>query len=130
MKAFDLLCRFLIRFRYPISMPEDIAEALGLDLTNYITFDKFVSLLTCPNCKPTKLHKFMPRDKAELAFKNAHCKEFFKTSSLFSFYFAEGWMEFMLEFDDQSRLRRMYLHHKQIKQERGAEIQLQILPTT
>jgi hypothetical protein len=124
MKAFDQLCRFFIRFRYPISLPEDIAEALGINLSNYITFEKFVSLLTCPSCKPTKLHKYMSREKAELAFKNAHCKEQFKGSSLYSFYFAEGWMEFMLEFDDQSRLRRMYLHHKNIELERGAEIQL------
>ena len=64
MKAFDHLCRFFIRFRYPISLPEDIAEALGINLSNYITFDKFVSLLTCPSCKPTKLHKFMPREIA------------------------------------------------------------------
>ena len=124
MKAFDQLCRFFIRFRYPVTLPEDVASALGINLSNYITFDKFVSLLTCPSCKPTRLQKYMPREKAEEAFQNAHCKERFKGSSLFSFYFAEGWMEFMLEFDDQSRLRRMYLHHKNIKQERGIEIHL------
>lgn len=124
MKAFDQLCRFFIRFRYPVSLPEDIAEALGISLSNYITFDKFVSLLTCPSCKPTKLQRYMPREKAEQAFKNAHCKEVFNGTSLFSFYFTEGWMEFKLEFDNQSRLRRLYLHHKHIKQEDGTEIKL------
>lgn len=124
MKAFDQLCRFFIRFRYPVSLPEDIAQALGINLSNYITFEKFVGQLTCPSCAPTRLKKFMSREKAEEAFQNAHCKEHFKKTSLYSFYFSQGWMEFVLEFDDQSRLRRVYLHHKDIKHDRGVEIQL------
>ena len=65
----------------------------------------------------------MPKEKAQEAFQKAH-QEHFNRTSLFSFYFAEGWMEFVLEFDEQSRLRRMFLHHKNIKQERGVEIHL------
>jgi hypothetical protein len=124
MKAFDHLCRFFIRFRYPITLPEDVAEALGIHLSNYITFDQFVDMLVSPSCKPTRLKKYMPREEAEEAFEKAHSKEQFKRSSLFSFYFSEGWIEFVLEYDEQSLLRRMYLQHKNIKQERGIEISL------
>jgi hypothetical protein len=106
-------------------MPEDLAQALGIELSNYITFDKLVDLLTRPTCQPSKLLKYMSREKAEEAFHNAHSKELFKKNSLFSFYFSEGWIEFSLEFDDQSKLRRLYLHHKSIQHERGIEIHLQ-----
>jgi hypothetical protein len=110
-----------------VTLPEDVAQALGIELSNYITFDKLVTSLTCPSCQPSKLRKFMNRERAEDAFRNAHSKELFKKNSLFSFYFSEGWIEFSLEFDDQSRLRRLYLHHKSIQQERGIEIPLQSL---
>lgn len=124
MKAMEQLLRFFIRFRYPVSMPEDIAIALGLDISNYVTFDQFVNLITHPACIPTRISKYMPREKAEEAFKGAHCKDRFKRSSLFSFYFVEGWLEFTLEFDEQSLLRRVYVNHKQIKHERGVELTL------
>lgn len=127
MKAIELFSRFFLRFRYPVTLPEDVAQALGIELSNYITFNQLVHFLTCPTCCPSKLKKFMTREQAEEAFQNAHCKELFKKNSLFSFYFSEGWMEFSLEFDDESRLRRMYLHHKSIIQDRGIEIPLQPL---
>ncbi len=127
MKAFELLSRFFLRFRYPVTLPEDVAQALGIELSNNISFERFVHLLTCPTCQPSKLRKYMSRDIAEDAFQNAHCKEHFKKNSLFSFYFSEGWVEFSLEFDNQSKLRRLYLHHKSIEQERGIEIPLQPL---
>ena len=97
MKALELLSRFFIRFRYPVTLPEDLAQALGIELSNYITFDKLVNSLTCPACQPSKLLKFMSREKAEEAFCHAHSKELFKKNSLFSFYFSEGWIEFSLE---------------------------------
>ncbi len=122
MDAFEQVCRFFLRFRYPVSLPEDIAQALGLEISNYVTFDEFIHYLTSDSCKPTRLTKFMQREKAEEAFKEAQCKECFKHSALFSFYFAEGWVEFVLEFDDHARLRRLYLNHKTIQEERGTEI--------
>lgn len=124
MKALDSFYRFFLRFRYPVSLPEDIAEALGINVSNYLTFDEFVNQLTSPACRPTKLLKFMPRDKAEEAFRGALRKERFKQNTLFSYYFSEGWMEFALLFDEQSRLRRIYLHHRKIAQEEGIEIPL------
>ncbi len=124
MKAFDQLRRLMLRFRYPMTMPEDVAQALGIEMPNFLTFDQFVERLTCPNFRPTRLNRFMPRHIAEEAFRNARCKELFKSSSLFSFYFTEGCLEFVLHFDEQSLLRRLYIHHKQLKQERGVEIRL------
>lgn len=124
MKAIDCLFRFFQRFRYPVSLPEEVADALGVKLSNFITFQEFVDQLQNPTCRPTKLIKFMPREKAEEAFRGALRKELFPQNSLFSYYFSEGWMEFVLLFDEQSRLRRIYLRHKQISQEEGIEILL------
>lgn len=125
MKTFQHLYRFLIRFRYPVTLPEEIAEALGVSIPNSLNFDELVHKLTCHTCRPTKLCKFMPRNQAEAAFKTAQRKERFKSNSLFSFYFNEGWLEFVLQYDDDSRLRRMYIQHKIIQEERGIEIQLE-----
>ena len=124
MKAFSFIFRLMLRFRYPVSLPEDVATALGVDVSNHITFEEFVSRITSPACRPTKLTKFMPRDQAEEAFNTACRKERFKQNSLYSYYFTEGWMEFILKFDDQSRLRRVYLQHKHIHEDSGIEITL------
>jgi len=124
MKALDFLSRLLLRFRYPVSMPEDVATALGIHISNYVTFHEFVSHLSSPTCRPTKLLKFMSREDAEKAFFAAPLKEKFQNNTLFSYCFNEGWVEFILQFDDNSKLRRIYLQHRGIKQDRGLEIQL------
>lgn len=124
MKALESLYRLLLRFRYPVSLPEDVAHALGIQVSNFLTFDEFVNQLVSPECRPTRLTKFMPRDKAEEAFQGAQRTERFKQNTLISYYFNEGWMEFVLFFDEQSRLRRIYLQHKQIAQDSGIEIHL------
>ena len=124
MKAMDQLYRVFIRFRYPVSMPEDIANALGVDISNSVTFNQFVDRLTHPTFKPTRLRKFMTREKAEEAFKGAQSKDRFIRSSLFSFYFAEGWLDFTLEYDEHALLRRVYVNHKNIKHDRGVELAL------
>lgn len=116
MKVLTPLFRLLVRFRYPVSTPEDVAADLGLNMSNDLTFDQFINCLTNPCYRPTKLMKFMPREKAEEMFQLALRKEKFKQNSLFSYYFNGGWMEFMLLFDEQSRLRRLYIRHKDIKQ--------------
>lgn len=125
MKSFDFVYRFFIRWRYPVSLPEDVAGALGVPLNNYMSFQEFVTLLTSPSCCPSRLVKYMPRQQAEDAFRNALRKEKFSHLTLFSYYFNEGWMEFVLQFDDQSRLRRIYIQHKNIKQDAGIELPLQ-----
>lgn len=118
--------RFFLRFRYPVTLPEDIAKALGINVSNHVSFDEFLGFLTNPRCSPTTLEKFMPRNKAENAFKDAQRKDCFRHNSLFSYYFAEGWVEFKLEFDSEERLRRMYILNQRIQEDRGAEIPLAI----
>ena len=116
MKTLNIFRRFLIRFRYPMSMPEDVANDLGLEISNLLTFSEFIHQLTNPEFKPKKLVRFMPREQAESMFSAALRKEKFNHDSLFSYYFNGGWMEFILSFDQESRLRRMYIHHKDLKQ--------------
>jgi len=124
MKVIDSFFHVLVRFRYPVSLPEEIAKALGVPLSNALPFKEFVNQLIVPNLKPTTLCKFMRREQAEEAFQNAPCKERFHRSTLISYYFSEGCLEFVLKFDDQHRLRRLYLHHKIIPNEEGIEIPL------
>lgn len=124
MKTFYLLYRLFLRFRYPVSLPEDIALALGVDLNCYLTFDEFVKRMQCPNFKPTRLKKYMPRELAEDAFSSARRVDRFSQKSLFAYYFNEGWIEFVLQFDEQARLRRIYLQHKYIQGDMGLEIPL------
>lgn len=124
MKAIKLLYRFILRFRYPVSLPEDIATALGVELSNDLTFNEFVDFLSCPHCSPSRLTKFMKRDLAEAAFKNALRVDRFPRKTLFAYYFEEGWLEFCLSFDDRHRLRRVYVQHRQITSDEGIEILL------
>jgi hypothetical protein len=124
MKAFDWLFYVFHRFRYPVSLQEEIATDLGVKVANFLTFEEFVRCLTSPSCRPSHLERFMSRDKAEAAFERAQRKEKFGRSSLYSYYFHEGWLEFSLHFDEQARLRRVYLQHKHIIAEQGIEIPL------
>lgn len=108
--------RLFLRFRYPFSLPEEVAADLGLKISNALNFSQFIHCLTNPAHRPTKLIRFMPREQAEQIFQTALRKEKFKQNSLYSYHFNGGWMEFMLQFDEQSRLRRLYIQHKDIKQ--------------
>lgn len=115
MKVFQPILHLLIRFRYPVSLPEDVASDLGLPITNSVSFQEFIQCLTDPCQRPTKLTRFMPREQAEDTFRLAKRRERFKQNSLFSYHFKGGWMEFNLQFDEQSRLRRLYICHKDLK---------------
>jgi hypothetical protein len=123
MKILNPLFRLLSRFRYPVSLPEDVAKDLGFfSLSNFMSFSELVHTLTHPSSPPANLHRFMPRSKAEEVFRLASRKEKFFQNSLYSYYFDEGWLEFVLQFDEHSRLRRLYIQHKEIKDK--IEIQL------
>lgn len=124
MRLLESLRHMLLRFRYPVSMPEDIATALGIPLPNALSFTDFVIRLCQPSCLPTRLARFMPRELAEKAFCNAIRTERFYEKTLVSYYFPEGWLEFVLQFDKDSRLRRVYLLHREIQAEHGVEILL------
>ena len=90
MKVFRPLLHLLIRFRYPVSMPEDVASDLGLQITNSLSFKEFICCLTDPRYRPTKLTRFMPREQAEAIFCLAKRKERFQQNSLFSYHFKGG----------------------------------------
>lgn len=115
MKVLKPLLSLFVRFRYPVSMPEEVAADLGINITNALSFREFIHRLTDPVHRPTKLNRFMPREQAEEIFRSALRKEKFQQNSLFSYHFKGGWMEFILQFDEQSRLRRLYIRHKDLK---------------
>lgn len=109
MQLLESLTRLICRFRYPVSLPEDVARDLGMHLPNTLSFQEFLKLLSAPYQRPAKLRKFMSRSLAESTFASALKKETFRSCSLFSYYFNKGWLVFALYFDDDARLRRIYL---------------------
>jgi hypothetical protein len=111
MQLLESLTRLLSRFRYPVSLPEDVAHDLGMYLPNTLNFQEFLHLLSSPHQRPAKLRKYMGRTLAESTFESALKKEMFKSCSLFSYYFNKGWLVFALHFDDDGRLRRVYLQY-------------------
>lgn len=112
--VFASILKLYARLRYPVSMPEDLASDLGLTLSNSLTFHELIDFLTNPNHIPSNLCKFMPRENAEKIFSSALRKEKFQYNSLFSYYFNGSWMEFILQFDETFKLRRLYIRHKAI----------------
>ncbi|WP_052278687.1 hypothetical protein [Candidatus Protochlamydia amoebophila] len=65
------LTNLLTRIRYPTSLPAVVATDLGINISNTLNFQEFISLLTNPNCRPSKLSRFMPREQAENLFQTA-----------------------------------------------------------
>lgn len=124
LRPFDRITRFLARFRYPVTLPEDVAETLGLEVSNFLSFDELIKKLTCCNSNPLRLAKYMPRREAEHAFQHATCIDRFGRKTLVSYYFPEGWVEFVLEYDTEMLLRRIYLRHKGVEAEEGEEVNL------
>lgn len=109
MQLLESLTRLICRFRYPVSLPEDVAHDLGMHLPNTLNFQEFLYLLSSPYQRPAKLRKYMSRTLAESTFESALKKESFRSCSLFSYYFNKGWLVFALYFDEDGRLRRIYL---------------------
>lgn len=109
MQLFAGVTRLISRFRYPVSLPEDVAHDLGMQLPNTLSFQQFLKLLTSPHQRPSKLRKYMTRETAEATFGSALRKDIFKSCSLYSYYFKKSWIVFSLYFDEKSRLRRVSL---------------------
>ena len=112
------------RLRYPVSLPEDVAQALGVPISNFISFKKFSNQMKSPDLRPTRLTKFMSREAAEQAFGSALRREKFPRNTLCSYFFNNAWLEFSLHFDDQCRLRRLYVNHRDFPEQAGIEIPL------
>lgn len=115
MRSVDSICRLIARFWYPVTLPEEVTEALGVEVSNFLPFESLVEKLQCSCCHPTCLARYMPRKLAESAFKCATSKDVFKDKTLISYYFQEGTIEFVLLFDERAQLRRVFLQHKNLK---------------
>lgn len=113
--VYNAFLKLWARFRYPFSTPEDVAKDIGLPITNLISFPDFMNYLIEPSHRPSNLTRLMSKKDAENVFRSAKRKECFQQNSLFSYYFNGTWLEFILEFDDNSQLRRLYLRHKDLK---------------
>jgi len=103
------LTRLINRFRYPASMPEDIAQDLGYHFSNALTFQELLQILSSSAYRPEHLWRMMPRPLAEMTFRYALKKETFHSSTLFSYSFHHGWLVFALYFDEHARLRRLFV---------------------
>ena len=109
MQLLENFSRLLSRFRYPVSLPEDVAGDLGLVLPNTLPFKEFVRILASPSSSPANLRKWMPRFKAEAFFQSAVRREIFKSNSLFSYKFTQGWVVIALYFNEDALLTRLFL---------------------
>lgn len=124
MKAIHWVFHFYQRVRYPATLPKDIATDLGIPSSHFLSFDDLFSQLTHTECRLENLRRYMLREEAEAAFHSAQKHDKFGRSSLFSYYFKEGWLEFSLHFDEHSRLRRIYLQHRRVQQAQGIELRI------
>lgn len=109
MQLLQGLARLVSRFRYPVSLPEDVGKDLGTHCSNLLRFHDFLALLSDSDYRPTTLRRLMPRQQAERSFQSALKREIFHSCSLFSYYFHKRWLVITLYFDKESRLRRLHL---------------------
>lgn len=123
-KPLDRIARFFARFRHPVTLPEDVAETLGIKVSNFLSYHEFIKKISTSASNPQRLARLMPRNEAESAFQHATCIERFGYKTLVSYYFSEGWVGFVLDFDEHMQLKRIHLRHNEIKQEEGLEINL------
>lgn len=121
---FSRFGRLLSRFRHPVSLPEDVAIALGFDLSNFLSLEQLLQQFRRRAVHPSRLIRFMPRKEAESAFSLAVRCERFGCHTICSYHFQSTWLEFRLQFDDCDRLRRVYVLHKEIAEEEGIELPL------
>lgn len=124
MKMTTRFSRLLMRFRYPVALPVDVAEALGIEESCFLSLEALLDCIKNKERTPKHLHKYMGREDAEAVFSQASCSERFSRNTLFAFQFNKQWLEFSLQFDEESRLRRLYLRHPSLPEENGIEIPL------
>lgn len=127
----DPLRRLMMRWRHPFCLPEEVLSVLGLESPSLtLSFDELMHFLSSAECQPQNLMRYMSRVDAEAVFSEALKKERFNNETLFSFYFAESWVEFILHFDSESKLRRVYLQYNGLDDDEGIEINLPRKPQT
>jgi len=124
MKVLDGFLRIIARFWYPVALPEEVVETLGVEVSNFLSFDDLVKILAKSTCNPHRIARYMPRKEVEAAFRNATSRDIFRDKTLITYFFNEGSVEFVLYFDRYDLLRRVYLRHRCIQMEEGVEIPL------
>lgn len=117
------LTKLVARIWYPVALPEDIASCFGLKVSNFLSLEDLLRVLKKSQSYASFLSRYMPRDIAESVFRRATSIESFGEKTIVSYYFRGGWMEYVLQFDKEDRLRRVYLCHRAIESE-GVEIAL------
>jgi len=113
------LTKLVARIWYPVALPEDIAHCFNLKVSNLLSQEELVRVLRKSQSYTAFLSRYMPRDIAESVFRRATSIESFGDKTIISYYFIGGWMEYVLQFDAEDRLRRVYLAHRAL--ERGSE---------
>lgn len=121
-KAYEQMERMLCRLRHPVSLPQEVADAVGFRGGPVNTFCELMLRLTSPGCVCHHLCRMMPREVVEELFDRAVRKEDFGLHSIYSYYFRQGYLEFVLHYDELGRLRRVYLQHKSIVSPGGQEL--------
>lgn len=117
------LSTLVARIWHPVTLPEEIAGCFGLKVSNFLSVEDLIRVLSKSQCYTTCLSRYMPREIAEAVFRNATTIESFGEKTIISYYFRDGWVEYVLLFDQEDRLRRVYLNHRAIETE-GIEIPL------
>ncbi|MFZ0566117.1 MAG: hypothetical protein WAM28_08040 [Chlamydiales bacterium] len=128
MQLLESIIRLLSRFRYPVSLPEDVARDLGLFLPNTLGFRDFLRLLASPHHRCARLHKYISRHRAEAVFESALQTEKFKSCTLISYYFNKGWLVFTLHFDEQMLLTRISIQCPACERIEGFDLPLDEKP--
>jgi hypothetical protein len=100
--------------RYPRSVPEEVAAALGVTLAQPHCWDELLKHLGSPQWAPPRLQRLMSRAHAQAAFSSALQIEEFTHTALCSYHLGGGWLTFDLHFDLEQRLRRLYVRHPQL----------------
>lgn len=120
----NIFSHYTRRLRYPVSLPSEVADALGIEFPPEYSLEELINLLLEARARPKALIKYMKRENAENCFLNAVKRERFNQKTVISYYFSQGWVEFMLQFDNEARLRRLYLYHYSARTPQGVEIPL------
>ncbi len=117
----DRISRIFAHLRHPVSLPQDLSKALGIPLSNRISFDDLISCLRGSCCS---LKRGMPRQEVERRFSTACRVEIFRHHALFAYFFKGRWLEVSAKYDLKGRLSHLYVLHELIPEERGIEVHL------
>ena len=116
MKLWSRLTTLVARIWYPVALPEDIAHCFGLKVSNFLPLEELIRILSKSQSYTAFLSRYMPRDIAESVFRQATSIESYGEKTIISYYFIGGWIEYVLQFDREDRLRRVYLSHRATEQ--------------